>query len=138
MRAFAFSPWIRSYASRQSVAVVETIDFMVSSNPPARFKIDVFRSGYIEGAARARDDPRAVRRPPQPDPPVCERACANAAGTRCFAEIPATGLSALVLGRLTPLPGKSDQTVRAELRGLHGALTARRHPLPLAGTMPCS
>jgi len=42
--------WIDGYDSRQRGGG-ETIDFMVSSNPPARFR-SRFPSGYREGAAR--------------------------------------------------------------------------------------
>ena len=43
------SPWIEGYARGRVVAAGETIDIMVSTNPAARFKIEIFRSGYYGG-----------------------------------------------------------------------------------------
>ncbi len=43
------SPWIEGYCSRQSVAAGETIDIMVSTDPPRPFKIEIFRTGYYQG-----------------------------------------------------------------------------------------
>ncbi|MFO0946215.1 MAG: hypothetical protein U1D30_09755 [Planctomycetota bacterium] len=43
------SPWIEGYCSKQSVQAGETIDIMVSTNPPRRFQIEIFRMGYYGG-----------------------------------------------------------------------------------------
>ena len=43
------SPAIEGYCSRQSVKAGETIEFMVSTAPAARFTIEVFRMGYYDG-----------------------------------------------------------------------------------------
>lgn len=43
------SPWIEGYCSRQSAEAGETIDIMVSTDPPRPFKIEVFRMGYYGG-----------------------------------------------------------------------------------------
>jgi hypothetical protein len=43
------SPWIEGYCSRQSVKAGETIDIMVSTSPPRRFEIDIFRMGFYGG-----------------------------------------------------------------------------------------
>ena len=43
------SPWIEGYASKQSVKAGESIDFLVSTDPPGRFAIEVFRMGYYGG-----------------------------------------------------------------------------------------
>jgi len=43
------SPWIEGYCSRQSVAAGDTIDIMVSTDPPRPFKIEIFRTGYYQG-----------------------------------------------------------------------------------------
>ncbi len=40
------SPWIEGYCSKQSVAAGESLDIMVSTDPPQRFQIEIFRSGY--------------------------------------------------------------------------------------------
>mgnify|MGYP003493561633 FL=1 len=43
-------PWIEGYCSRASVKAGEAMDIMVSTNPPGRFTIDIFRMGYYDGA----------------------------------------------------------------------------------------
>ncbi len=43
------SPWIEGYCSKQSVAAGESIDIMVSTDPPRPFTIEVFRMGYYGG-----------------------------------------------------------------------------------------
>ena len=42
-------PWIEGYCSRQSVKAGETIDIMVSTDPPRPFQIEIFRMGYYGG-----------------------------------------------------------------------------------------
>ena len=62
------SPWIEGYCSRQSVAAGETLDIMVSTDPPQPFQIEIFRMGYYGGlgtpaadvgSARGKDTGRA-------------------------------------------------------------------------------
>src|SRR5262245_54878141 len=43
------TPWIEGYCSKQSVAAGESLAIMVSTNPPRRFQIEVFRMGYYGG-----------------------------------------------------------------------------------------
>jgi hypothetical protein len=43
------SPWIEGYCSKQSVKAGESIDIMVSTSPPRRYEIEVFRTGYYGG-----------------------------------------------------------------------------------------
>jgi hypothetical protein len=43
------SPWIEGYCSQQSVKAGEAIDIMVSTDPPRRFQIEIFRMGYYGG-----------------------------------------------------------------------------------------
>ncbi len=43
------SPWIEGYASKQSVQAGESIDIMVSTDPPRPFQVEVFRMGYYGG-----------------------------------------------------------------------------------------
>jgi hypothetical protein len=43
------SSTIEGYCSRQSVAAGETIEFMVSTAPAARYQIEIFRCGYYGG-----------------------------------------------------------------------------------------
>ncbi len=42
-------PNIEGYCSRQSVQAGATIDLMVSTNPPRRFQVEIFRMGYYGG-----------------------------------------------------------------------------------------
>lgn len=44
------SPAIEGYCSRQSVLAGESIDIMVSTNPPRKFQIEIFRMGYYGGS----------------------------------------------------------------------------------------
>ncbi|MBL9081779.1 MAG: hypothetical protein JNK76_08240, partial [Planctomycetales bacterium] len=43
------SPWIEGYCSKQSVAAGERLDIFVSTNPPVKFQIEIFRTGYYGG-----------------------------------------------------------------------------------------
>ena len=43
------SPWIEGYCSHQSIEAGETLGIMVSTNPPERFQIEIFRTGYYSG-----------------------------------------------------------------------------------------
>ena len=43
------SPWIEGYCSQQSVRAGEAIAIMVSTDPPRRFQIEIFRMGYYGG-----------------------------------------------------------------------------------------
>src|SRR5690242_1107397 len=43
------SPWIEGYCSKQSVRAGETIDVMVSTDPPRAFQVEIFRMGYYGG-----------------------------------------------------------------------------------------
>ena len=43
------SPLIEGYCSRQSVRIGEVLDIFVSTKPTARFKIEIFRTGYYDG-----------------------------------------------------------------------------------------
>lgn len=64
-------PWIEGYASHASVKQGESIDVMVSTNPPARFAIDFFRMGYYGGTgARHMLAVGPLQGVTQPDPAV--------------------------------------------------------------------
>ena len=43
------TPWIEGYCSKQSVEAGQSIDIMVSTDPPRPFKIEIFRTGYYAG-----------------------------------------------------------------------------------------
>src|SRR3954453_20421961 len=43
------SPWIEGYCSKQSVKAGESLQIMVSSDPPRSFAVEIFRMGYYGG-----------------------------------------------------------------------------------------
>ena len=128
--------WIEGYCSKQSVKAGESIDIMVSTDPPRRFHIEIFRTGYYGGrGARLDDDARAVRGQAQPTPepgPKNLHECRWDASTRLT--IPDDWPSGVYLGRLTTLPDEPTAAVLAELRHLHRPRRpARRRPLSVLG-----
>ena len=42
-------PWIEGYCSHTSARAGETVRFFVSTNPPSRFTLDLYRLGYYGG-----------------------------------------------------------------------------------------
>ncbi|MFO0888903.1 MAG: DUF6605 domain-containing protein [Isosphaeraceae bacterium] len=48
-RAGFRTPWIEGYCSKQSVKAGESLDILVSTDPPRPFRIEVFRMGYYGG-----------------------------------------------------------------------------------------
>src|SRR5437867_2284268 len=64
-------PWIEGYCSRTSVRPGEAIEFHVSTNPPSRFRLDLYRMGYYGGAGgRRMKQLGPFRGVTQPDPPT--------------------------------------------------------------------
>jgi hypothetical protein len=64
-------PWIEGYCSKQSLKAGESLDIMVSTNPPGKFEIEIFRMGYYggKGARRmTRLGPFEGRTQPTPKP----------------------------------------------------------------------
>lgn len=102
---------IEGYCSKQSVKAGEEIDIFVSTNPPARFEIEVFRTGYYGGkGARLMKKLGPFRGETQPTPPPGEKnlhECRWKATTRLT--VPADWLSGVYLGRLTTLPDSPDK-----------------------------
>jgi len=105
------SAWIEGYCSKQSVLAGESIDIMVSTDPPVKFKIEIFRTGYYGGrGARLMTTIGPLQGTAQPIPPIGEkrlRECRWKASTTL--KIPATWVSGVYLGRLTTLPDAVDQ-----------------------------
>ncbi len=99
------SPWIEGYCSKQSVKAGESLDIMVSTVPPRRFGIEIFRMGYYGG--------RGARLMKELGPFVGEAQPTPAPGRKNLHEcqwVPATTLtipgdwpSGVYLGRLTTL-----------------------------------
>lgn len=104
------SPWIEGYCSRQSVEAGETLDIMVSTNPPRPFNLEIFRMGYYEGrGARLLTTLGPLQGTVQPDPAIGEKnlhECKWTSSTQLT--IPENWLSGVYLGRLTTLPGSDD------------------------------
>ena len=100
------SPWIEGYCSRQSVKAGDSIEIMVSTNPPQKFEIEIFRMGYYGGrGARLMTKLGPFDGVTQPDPEKGEKnlhECRWPAATTLT--IPDEWLSGVYLGRLTTLP----------------------------------
>lgn len=102
---------IEGYCSRQSIAAGETIDFMVSTNPPARYNIEIFRTGYYGGrGARLMTTLGPLQGAKQPNPVIGERRLVECRWDRSASlKIPADWPSGVYLGRLNTLPARGDQ-----------------------------
>ncbi|MDZ4861773.1 MAG: DUF6605 domain-containing protein [Candidatus Hydrogenedentes bacterium] len=96
-------PWIEGYCSRSSVKAGDPLDIMVSTNPPGRFKIELFRMGYYGSAgSRLMQSLGPFDGITQPDPPVGEerlRECKWTPSTTIT--IPEDWVSGIYLGRLS-------------------------------------
>lgn len=97
---------IEGYCSRQSVPAGETIDIMVSTNPPRPFQIEIFRTGYYGGrGARLMKTIGPLQGETQPTPekgPKNIHECRWKPSTTLT--IPKDWISGVYLGRLTTLP----------------------------------
>lgn len=104
------SPWIEGYCNKQSVAAGETLDIMVSTNPPQKFKIEIFRTGYYNGrGARLMTTLGPFQGKVQPTPEILgEKHLRECKWEPCTSiTIPADWPSGVYLGRLTTLPKSS-------------------------------
>ncbi|MDD4871208.1 MAG: hypothetical protein PHR77_11670 [Kiritimatiellae bacterium] len=100
------SPWIEGYCSRQSVMAGETIDIMVATDPPRKFEIEIFRTGYYGGkGARLMKKlgpfQGKAQEIPKPGPKDIHE-CRWESTTQLT--IPKDWISGVYLGRLTTLP----------------------------------
>ena len=89
----------------------ETLDIMVSTDPPAKFNIEIFRTGYYGGrGARLMTTLGPLQGTPQPIPPVGDKRLRECRWTPSTTlKIPADWLSGVYLGRLTTVPDAADQ-----------------------------
>jgi N,N-dimethylformamidase beta subunit-like, C-terminal len=96
-------PWIEGYVSHTSLLAGEELAVMVSTNPPSRFLLDIYRMGYYGGkGARHMAGLGPFQGKVQPDPAVGEerlRECHWEPATKF--EIPKDWLSGVYLGKLT-------------------------------------
>ena len=96
-------PWIEGYCSRTSLRAGESLEILVSTNPPSPFHLDIYRMGYYGGAGGR----HMLRLGPfqgttQPDPvvgPKRARDCRWEASASL--RIPKEWVSGVYLGKLT-------------------------------------
>ncbi len=100
------SPAIEGYCSKQSVAAGESIDVMISTDPPSPYKIEFFRMGYYDGrGARLMKTIDRLDGITQPIPEPGEKALHECQWeTSTTLTIPEDWLSGVYLGRMTTLP----------------------------------
>jgi hypothetical protein len=105
------SPRVEGYCSRQSVAAGEDLEIMVSANPAARFKIEIFRTGYYGGrGARLMTTLGPFQGKTQPDPVQGGKRLRECRWEpSATVTIPMDWPSGVYLGRLTTLPERRDQ-----------------------------
>jgi hypothetical protein len=96
-------PWIEGYCSRTSVAVGETLEFKVSTNPASAFSIDLYRLGYYGGkGARHVGRLGPFKGSTQTDPPVGDERLRECQWeTAAQLKIPSDWPSGVYLGKLT-------------------------------------
>lgn len=104
---------IEGYCSRQSVAAGESLEIMVSTDPPAKFQIEIFRTGYYNGrGARLMKTLGPLEGTKQPDPEKGEKdlhECHWKPSAKLTIQPEWT--SGVYLGRLTCLPADDSKTV---------------------------
>ena len=94
---------IEGYCSSTSVRAGETLQIMVSTNPPSKFKLQIFRTGYYNGdGGRLMKTLRSIQGITQPDPPVGTNYLQECQWEPTLElEIPSNWLSGVYLGKLT-------------------------------------
>jgi len=101
------SPWVEGYCSKQSAQAGESIDVMVSTDPPRPFDLEIFRMGFYGGrGARLMKKLGPFEGKPQRTPapgPKDLHECQWEPVTRLT--IPDDWTSGVYLGRLTTRPG---------------------------------
>ena len=103
--------FIEGYCSRQSVKAGETLDIFVSTKPTARFKLEIFRTGYYGGCgARLMTELGPFDGKEQPVPEIgANRLRECRWGKTTSLTIPQDWVSGVYLGRLTTLPASPDE-----------------------------
>ncbi|MFM8571629.1 MAG: N,N-dimethylformamidase beta subunit family domain-containing protein [Pirellula sp.] len=105
------SPWIEGYCSRQSVRAGESIDIKVSTKPARSFRIEIFRTGYYDGAgARLMTTIGPLEGKTQPTPTLGEKNLNECQwDTSHRLTIPTDWISGVYLGRLTTIPDSEQE-----------------------------
>lgn len=104
------APAIEGYCSRQSVQAGETLEILVSTAIPARFVIEIFRTGYYGGrGARLMDTLGPFQGKKQADPVMGEKRLMECRWEPTASlVIPADWPSGVYLGRLTTLADTAE------------------------------
>lgn len=105
------SSLIEGYCSRQSVPVGGSIDIFVSTNPVAKFQIEIFRTGYYGGrGARLMTTLGPFDGVVQETPKPGEKNLHECRWSKTTTlEIPGDWVSGVYLGRLTTLPDSENK-----------------------------
>jgi hypothetical protein len=100
------SPWIEGYCSHQSVTAGDDLQIFVSTNPPRKFNLEVFRMGYYGGrGARLMKTVGPLQGIIQPTPNPGEKNLHECRWKPSLTlKIPSDWLSGVYLGRLTTIP----------------------------------
>ena len=101
-------PWIEGFVSRASVRPGESLDLMVSTNPPAPFRVDFYRLGYYGGTGgRHMLSLGPFEGQTQPDPPVAAERLRECRWQPCHTlTIPPDWTSGVYLGKLSLVKGR--------------------------------
>ncbi len=104
------TPAIEGYCSRQSVKAGETLEVMVSTEPAAKFTLEIFRMGYYGGrGARLMKSLGPLQGKPQPIPPVGKNRLRQCKWDPAVTlKIPADWPSGVYLGRLSTVAAKGQ------------------------------
>ena len=105
------TPAIEGYCSRQSVKAGETLDIMVSTEPAARFKLEIFRMGFYGGrGARMMTTIGPMQGKTQAIPPVGKNRLRQCQwDPSASIKIPKDWPSGVYLGRLNTLPNHKEE-----------------------------
>jgi hypothetical protein len=103
------SPAIEGYCSKQSVKAGEQIEFMVSTSPAQKFRIEIFRTGYYSGrGARLMQELGPFDGSAQPMPEIGPKRLRECQWKPAVAfTIPSDWISGVYLARLTTLSDES-------------------------------
>lgn len=104
------SPWIEGYCSRQSVRAGDSLDILVSTDPPEDYILEIFRTGYYGGkGARlmATLGPFQGSAQPVPEPNERRRIECDWAPAVTL-DVPNDWPGGLYLGRLTTVSDRID------------------------------
>jgi hypothetical protein len=111
-------PWIEGYCSHRSVRAGDTVTFHVSTNPPSRFTLDIFRSGYYGGnGGRLVKQLGEYSGRVQPAPPIGAKRLRKCEwDVSAELQIPRDWLSGVYLGKLMALASGLESYVTVIVR----------------------